>query len=39
MPPTSHSVRGNHPTYELPNEKFQLINETFEDRQAMDDDA
>jgi hypothetical protein len=39
MPPTLHSVRRNHPTYELLNETFQLIKETFEDCHAMDDDA
>jgi len=39
MPPTSHNERGNHPTYELPNETLQLIKETLEDRHAMDDDA
>ncbi len=39
MPPTSHNVTGNHPTYELPNETLQLIKETLEDRHAMDDDA
>jgi hypothetical protein len=39
MPPTLHNVRGNHPTNELPKETLQLINETFEDPHAMDDDA
>lgn len=39
MPPTSHSVKGNHPTYELLNETLQLIKKTLEDCWAMDDDA
>jgi hypothetical protein len=25
MPPTSHIVKGNYPTFELPNDTFQLI--------------
>jgi hypothetical protein len=31
MPPTSHNVKGNYPTFELPNDILQLIEEALED--------
>jgi hypothetical protein len=31
MPPTSHNVRGNYPTFELPNDILQLIEEALKD--------
>jgi hypothetical protein len=37
MPPTSHSIRGSYPTFELPNETLILIEETLKDLRQMFD--
>jgi hypothetical protein len=31
MPPTSHSIKSNYPTFELPNDILQLIEEALKD--------
>jgi hypothetical protein len=38
MPPTLHIVKGNYPTFELPNDIFQLIEKSFEDLRLMHND-
>jgi hypothetical protein len=35
MSPTSHFVRDNYPTFELPNDTLQLIEEAFENLQLV----
>jgi hypothetical protein len=35
MPPTSHIIKGNYPTFELPNDTLQLIEESLEDLRLM----
>jgi hypothetical protein len=36
MPPTSHSIKGSYPTFELPNETFCLIEEALENLKHLD---
>jgi len=38
MPPTSHTVKENYPTFELPNDTLQLIIKSFEDIRLMHND-
>ncbi len=36
MPPTSHSVKGSYPTFELPNETLHLTEKALEDLRHLD---
>jgi hypothetical protein len=38
MPPTSHNIRGNYPSFELLIETFQLMEEALEDLRLLDGD-
>jgi hypothetical protein len=38
IPPTSHNIRGNYPSFELPVETLQLIEKTLEDLRLLDGD-
>jgi hypothetical protein len=38
MPPTSHTIKGNYPRFELPNDTLQLIEESLEDLRFMHND-
>jgi hypothetical protein len=38
MPPTSHNIRGNYLSFELPTKTCQLIEETLEDLRLLDGD-
>jgi hypothetical protein len=38
MPPTSHNVKGNYPTFRLPIEIVQLIEESLEDLRLLHND-
>jgi hypothetical protein len=38
MPPTLHTIKGNYPTFELPNDTLQLIEESFKDLRLMHND-
>jgi len=38
MPPTSHTIKGNYSTFELPNETLQLIEKSLKDLRLMQND-